>query len=406
MTLPLQVLERVESTRHATRYRIARGWSLLGGALLVVCVTVFGFGIVENVEAFQTQEQPPAVTPDAGDSEPRNADSGNADSDQTADGDKTTIDDYLLDIRLAIRAEDLDKALRVVQEAIGDYPEHVPFKMNRLLLLVQRDQAALEKAEGKLEPIAASLIETGDLARELWKAKDQFPEQLLGVFPAAFLSQCRACAVQGDDAKALEALQLAADGGFADLGKLVHDEQLARFVATDGFQDLATKLRAQLVERARQRMAEFPGYPFAFELAAVRVDKPVKLSDYEGKVVIVDFWGTWCPPCREEIPHFVRLAKTYDKSELEIVGLAYERGEPDAIKPRLAKFLKANQIDYRCLIGTEEVQNQVPQFPGFPTTLFIDHNQRVRMQLVGYHSYDQLEAYAKVLLEESASASE
>jgi len=406
MILPLQVLERVESMRHAIRYCTSRGWSLLGLPLLMVGVTVFNLGTVASVEAFQTQTQSQAASRVASESESRNPETGNTDPGQAADDNKTSVDDYLLDIRLAIRAEDLDKALDVVQEAINAYPEHVPFKMNRLLLLVQRDQAALEKAEGKLEPIAASLIETGDLARELWKMKQQFPEQLLGVFPAAFLSQCRACAVRGEDKKALESLQLAADGGFADLEKLVRDEQLARFVATDGFQDLATKLRAQLVEQARQKMASFPSYPFGFELAAVRIDKPVQLSDYEGKVLIVDFWGTWCPPCRDEIPHFVRLAKTYDKSELEIVGLAYEKGEPDAIKPRLAKFLKANQINYRCLIGTEEVQNQVPQFPGFPTTLFIDHNQRVRMQLVGYHSYDQLEAYAKVLLEESASASE
>jgi thiol-disulfide isomerase/thioredoxin len=143
-----------------------------------------------------------------------------------------------------------------------------------------------------------------------------------------------------------------------------------------------------------------PGlFPFTFSLTDID-GKKLDLKALKGKVVIVDLWGTWCPPCRQEIPNFVRLKKTYGGDGLEIVGLNFER----AVKSRrdaiwLVKRMHAQlKMNYRCALGTEEIEQQVPNLRGFPTTLILDRDGEVRFQLVGYRSFEELEGIVVPLL--------
>jgi len=85
------------------------------------------------------------------------------------------------------------------------------------------------------------------------------------------------------------------------------------------------------------------------------------------KPTVVNIWGTWCPPCRREIPDLVKLYGEYQKKGLEIVGIAVERGDPS----RVAPFAKANGMDWVMLIGTQEIAEQF-KLTGVPTTLFFD----------------------------------
>src|SRR5262249_19702585 len=117
-----------------------------------------------------------------------------------------------------------------------------------------------------------------------------------------------------------------------------------------------------------------PGlFPFTFSLTDID-GKKLDLKALAGKVLIVDLWGTWCPPCRQEIPNFVRLKKTYGGDGLEIVGVNFERAAKsrrDAIW--LVKRTHAQlRMNYRCALGTEEIEQQVPNLRGFPTTLILD----------------------------------
>lgn len=118
-------------------------------------------------------------------------------------------------------------------------------------------------------------------------------------------------------------------------------------------------------------------------------------------MLIVDFWGTWCPPCRKEIPHFVELKSKYGKDGLEIVGLNYE-GDAATAKETIKKFAAENKMNYRCAVGDEATQKKVPNLQGYPTTLFIDRTGKVRLKVVGYHPMAELEAIVSLLLAEPA----
>ena len=118
------------------------------------------------------------------------------------------------------------------------------------------------------------------------------------------------------------------------------------------------------------------------------------------KLVIVDFWGTWCPPCRKAIPHLVELAEKH-KDDLAVIGLNFEHDAPyEEAKIKLATFLESQPINYPCLYGDREVSAQVPGFGSFPTMVFVDKSGTVRLSAIGYQPLPLLEATVNALLSE------
>jgi peroxiredoxin len=124
--------------------------------------------------------------------------------------------------------------------------------------------------------------------------------------------------------------------------------------------------------------------------------KSVKLSDFRGKVVIVDFWATWCPPCRMEIPHFVALQKQYKSQGLEIIGVSLDQGGVQVVKP----FAEQNQINYTMLVDGMSVASMYGGIQSIPTTFVLDKNGRIVQKLVGYNDRSVFDALAKTLLAE------
>lgn len=104
-----------------------------------------------------------------------------------------------------------------------------------------------------------------------------------------------------------------------------------------------------------------------------------KLSDYRGKIVILDFWATWCGPCRMLIPHFVELYKMYKDSGLEVIGVAMDRGGVKTVKPFVEKY----GIDYTNFIGDREVAMKYGGLRGIPTTFVITKEGRIFKKYVG-----------------------
>jgi peroxiredoxin len=103
-----------------------------------------------------------------------------------------------------------------------------------------------------------------------------------------------------------------------------------------------------------------------------------KLSDYRDKVVIVDFWATWCPPCVVEIPHLVELYNKYNEKGLVILGLSLDT-DPQKIK----YFIKKNNMDYPVLLGARKLIKTYA-IKGIPTAYLINKDGSIVNKFVGY----------------------
>ena len=125
-----------------------------------------------------------------------------------------------------------------------------------------------------------------------------------------------------------------------------------------------------------------------FTLADLSGD-PVTLKDLEGSVVLLTFWGTWCGPCRREIPDFIKLYDKYNTDGLEIVGITLTSGPPDAIQ----RFVDRYGINYTVLTDIQEHETQMAtadygratgqRISGIPTTFIIDREGYIVKRYVG-----------------------
>jgi thiol-disulfide isomerase/thioredoxin len=107
--------------------------------------------------------------------------------------------------------------------------------------------------------------------------------------------------------------------------------------------------------------------------------KTVRLSDFKGKVRIVNFWATWCPPCRAEIPHFIEMYGELKGKGVEIIGISLDR-EGDKV---VAPFVKENKMNYPVLIGNDAVSSAYGGIRGIPTTFIVDREGRIVKKYVG-----------------------
>lgn len=122
--------------------------------------------------------------------------------------------------------------------------------------------------------------------------------------------------------------------------------------------------------------------------------RQVASSSLRGKVVILDFWATWCPPCKEEIPHFVNLQAKYRDQGLAIVGLALDAGGAKDVKP----FADEHDVNYLMLIGNEEVAKAYGNITMIPTTFVLDRKGKIVQRFVGFTAPEVIEQTIRPLL--------
>jgi len=120
----------------------------------------------------------------------------------------------------------------------------------------------------------------------------------------------------------------------------------------------------------------------------------VSSKQFEGKVVVLDFWATWCPPCREEIPGFVELQKSYGDRGLVIVGVSLDSKGPVGVKEFMMRF----KMNYPVVMGDEAIVEAFGGVEGIPTTFVIDRKGNIVTKHVGYADKRTFEDAIKPLL--------
>ncbi len=126
--------------------------------------------------------------------------------------------------------------------------------------------------------------------------------------------------------------------------------------------------------------------------------QPFRLTDLRGRVVLLNFWATWCIPCRSEIPEFNAMQRELKSQGFEVVGVSTSPGDTvEAIR----NFQKDLKQEYTVLRGAEEIGEKFGNGPGLPVTYLIDREGRIRQKIVGARDREGWEAAVKPLLDET-----
>jgi len=123
--------------------------------------------------------------------------------------------------------------------------------------------------------------------------------------------------------------------------------------------------------------------------------RDVKLSDLKGKVVLLNFWATWCGPCKFEIPWFIEFEKQYKDQGFAVVGVSLDDEGWEVVKP----YIQDKQVNYRVVIGTEDVSQKYGGVESLPSTFMLDREGRIASVHIGLQAKSAFENDIKALLQ-------
>jgi len=124
--------------------------------------------------------------------------------------------------------------------------------------------------------------------------------------------------------------------------------------------------------------------------------KTVRYSDFKGKPVVVDFWATWCGPCKATMPHLDAIQERHRNQGLIVVGLSVDDIDSQAVR----KFADHMRLKFRLGMADERVMDQFGPIRSIPTTIFINKKGRMVRRVVGYIDEETMESYALELFQE------
>lgn len=125
-------------------------------------------------------------------------------------------------------------------------------------------------------------------------------------------------------------------------------------------------------------------------------EEEITLSKLRGKPILLDFWATWCGPCRESIPHLISLYQTYQEKGAEVIGISMDKGDTEKVK----NFVKSMDIPYPIAIASPEVIQKY-RVTILPTTIFIDKEGKIHEKIVGFNP--KIAERMRTLMEELSS---
>ena len=123
--------------------------------------------------------------------------------------------------------------------------------------------------------------------------------------------------------------------------------------------------------------------------------RTVRLSDFRGKVVLVNFWATWCPPCRAEMPDLVEFQRRYRARGLQVIGITY----PPNDRTEIRRFVRQLKVNYPIVLGSREARALFDEGEVLPLTVVIDREGVVRELIEGILLPEEFEQKIKPLLQ-------
>ncbi len=151
-------------------------------------------------------------------------------------------------------------------------------------------------------------------------------------------------------------------------------------------------------ERGPAAAGEAPGAR-SFVIPSLKGGGEIALDDYRGKVVLLDFWATWCPPCRSEMPALNRLYDEYRQKGFAIIGMTVDRGTVEQVAAAVSRF----PIRYPLGLAGGKVQADYGGIRAVPTKFLLDRQGRIRRHFVGVVPERYLRSSIEALLAENAS---
>jgi len=247
-----------------------------------------------------------------------------------------------------------------------------------------------------------------ELAQKIADDPDADSEALLNFKTVnSYLLYKEACAWAyiGEDSKCIESLKEAVGWGFDNLNFMLNDMDLLEVTDRSDVRELLGQdlldYESKLSESAKERLGEFRQTNFEIIFPDTQ-GNPRRLSEHGDQLKVVTFWATENARSHHNLQVLKRLSEHFGAEKVAIVTVGCETTEDtDEAAATLRQFMETKGISLECLVANSDARNQLKRSRGFPTTLLVDGNGRLRMAIPGAAPYHVLKTIVSVLLNES-----
>ena len=300
--------------------------------------------------------------------------------------------------RIKLFNEALQAANEVEVSKIGDGNGDAQFAWNYMVALETLGDALIGTSSESSSKLYRSQAKVAANLRK----NPSFPQVSLALLARHTMANAYANAFAKDEAKTIASLNAAFDAGFTDYELLMDHEFITDMKSAKVKSLIDTRLAAykkELKAWAHKSVSDFKTFDFKFDVADIDAGR-IRNSDYRGRILVLDLWATWCQPCREAIPHFVKLDEKFRNNNVDVVGISMDSPDnPVKSMKVVRKFVDDNGVEYAVAMGNRSVLNQLAPGQKLPTVLFIDTEGQVRYIAEGPHNFCQLSAITDELLD-------